>query len=135
MGENPNQSAKNGFADDDSIPYFNLPNDIFMHVFSKLPVDTILRCRCVCKQRRQLLYHPEFVRIHLNHSQNRQKFLLRPKFQSYYLEDYRANKGIDQMKKSNLNCYNYKIVLWNPLTRDYKILPDANPLIDTEAYT
>ncbi|KAM7465820.1 hypothetical protein LguiB_013382 [Lonicera macranthoides] len=125
MGENPNRSAKNGFADDDSILFFNLPNDIFMHVFSKLPVDTILRCRCVCKQWCRLLCHPEFVRIHLNHSQNRQKFLLRPKFKSSYFKDYEANKGIDQMKKCNLDCNSYKILVgfgYDSSIKDYKLV-------------
>ncbi|KAM7470685.1 hypothetical protein LguiA_008868 [Lonicera macranthoides] len=155
--------AKFGFAYD-SIPSFNLPDEISMYVFSKLPVNSILCCRCVCKQWRRLLSDPEFVRLHLNHSLNCQKFLLRCGFKSYYLVDYEPSRdncdtlrrdfplesrhpprvlgscngllcvGIDHVKDEGLHPNNHKIVLWNPSIGDYKILPDTNPLINTSGF-
>lgn len=109
-----------------------------------------------------MLSDPDFVRLHLNHSHNREKFILRCDFKSDYLVDYEPNRdggncdtlrrdfplenrhpprvfgscngllclGIGHIKDEGLHPNNHKIVLWNPLIGDYKILPDANPLID-----
>ncbi|XP_026377718.1 F-box protein CPR1-like [Papaver somniferum] len=45
-----------------------LPKDIQVEIFLKLPVNSILACKCVCKSWRQLLCNPEFVKNHLNRS-------------------------------------------------------------------
>lgn len=159
MGKNPNRRAKYGSAAD-SVSFFNLPNDISMLLFSKLPVNSILRCRCVCKQWRRLLSDPEFVGMHLNHSRNQQKVLHRSGLQSFYIVDYEASKrnydilrrdfplrsrytarilgscngllcvATDRVKK--VHPKNYNIVLWNPSTGVHKMLPDANPSIEID---
>ncbi|KAM7466452.1 hypothetical protein LguiB_014014 [Lonicera macranthoides] len=155
MGKNPNQTAKCGSAAD-SVSFFNLPNDISMFLFSKLPVNSILCCRCVCKQWRRLLSDPEFVETHLNHSRNCLKVLLRSGLQSFYTIYYEASNdnydilcrdfplkscytarilgscngllcvGVATDRTKKVRPENYKIVLWNPSTGDHKMLPDAN---------
>ncbi|XP_075497078.1 F-box protein At3g07870-like [Primulina tabacum] len=47
-------------------PFFlNLPSEIMINILSRLPVQTILSCKCVCKQLLNLLSTPEFAASHL----------------------------------------------------------------------
>ncbi|KAM7516506.1 hypothetical protein LguiA_006089 [Lonicera macranthoides] len=58
----------------------DLPLDILInHIFTILPVKSLLRLRCVCKQWLGLLTHPEFIKMHVKYQlhHNRQKLLLR----------------------------------------------------------
>lgn len=45
-----------------------LPEEIQVNIFLRLPVNSILACRCVCKPLRVLLSKPEFIKSHLNRS-------------------------------------------------------------------
>lgn len=44
----------------------NLPSEIIINIFLRLPIRTILSCRCVCKQLLDLLSTPEFAASHLS---------------------------------------------------------------------
>lgn len=44
----------------------NLPSEIIINILLKLPIRTILSCRCVCKQLFDLLSTPEFAESHLS---------------------------------------------------------------------
>ncbi|KAJ0801416.1 putative F-box domain-containing protein [Helianthus annuus] len=45
-----------------------LPENLILDVLSRLPVKTIIRCKCVCKEWRDLVSDPYFVRLHLSRS-------------------------------------------------------------------
>ncbi|XP_073145979.1 F-box protein At5g18160-like isoform X2 [Henckelia pumila] len=44
----------------------NLPSEITISILSRLPIRTIISCKCVCKQFLNLLSAPEFVTSHLS---------------------------------------------------------------------
>ncbi|KAI3862421.1 hypothetical protein MKX03_013664, partial [Papaver bracteatum] len=43
-----------------------LPSEIAIEILSRLPIDSILQCRLVCKTWRKLLRHPSFAHVHSN---------------------------------------------------------------------
>ncbi|KAM0029296.1 putative F-box domain-containing protein [Helianthus debilis subsp. tardiflorus] len=45
-----------------------LPKNLILDVLSRLPVKTIIHCKCVCKKWRDLVSDPYFVQIHLSRS-------------------------------------------------------------------
>lgn len=58
----------------------DLPLDILInHIFTRLPVKSLLGLRCVCKQWLRLLTDPEFIKMHLKYQlhHNHRKLLLR----------------------------------------------------------
>ncbi|KAL6531655.1 hypothetical protein OROMI_028018 [Orobanche minor] len=42
-----------------------LPSEIILEILSRLPADSVLQCRQVCKTWRNLLRHPSFAHMHL----------------------------------------------------------------------
>nr|XP_017255805.1 PREDICTED: F-box protein CPR30-like isoform X2 [Daucus carota subsp. sativus] len=125
-------------------PY--LTEDLLSQILDRLPVKTLLQCRCVCKPWCSLIDSPCFVKAHLKRSNecNADTSLLIRGFVicSVDFEDqYNATaKEIDEPLKSllygtglvgtcdGLLClYNQKpdIFLWNPATRKCKKLPAA----------
>ncbi|CAA3033251.1 F-box At3g07870-like, partial [Olea europaea subsp. europaea] len=48
--------------------FFNLPSDIILNIFSRLPAPTILNCKLVRKKWLSLISTPEFVNLHLSRS-------------------------------------------------------------------
>ncbi|XP_056159160.1 F-box protein At3g07870-like [Syzygium oleosum] len=53
-------------SDDDDDP--KLPHDVAIEVLKRLPVKSLLRCRCVCRSWRSNIDDPRFVALHLRHS-------------------------------------------------------------------
>ncbi|KAI3901270.1 hypothetical protein MKW92_040990 [Papaver armeniacum] len=48
-----------------------IPSDIWKSIISRLPVRTVLACKCVSKSWKNLISDPDFVQMHLNfHKQN-----------------------------------------------------------------
>ncbi|XP_026439281.1 F-box protein At3g07870-like [Papaver somniferum] len=43
----------------------SLPSEITIEILSRLPTDSILQCRLVCKTWRKILLHPSFAHVHL----------------------------------------------------------------------
>ncbi|KAK4413274.1 F-box protein [Sesamum alatum] len=46
--------------------FTNLPSELIINILSRLPVRTIISCKCVCKSWLNLLDTPEFARSHLS---------------------------------------------------------------------
>ncbi|KAG5568577.1 hypothetical protein H5410_064404 [Solanum commersonii] len=53
----------------------HLPEEIVMDTLSRLPVQSLLRFKCVSKSWKKLIVEPYFTRKHLKNNQNSQKFL------------------------------------------------------------
>lgn len=49
-------------------PAMDLPREIVADILSRIPVKTIVHCRCVCKRWRNILSEPYFVNLHLSRS-------------------------------------------------------------------
>ncbi|XP_059626809.1 F-box/kelch-repeat protein At3g23880-like [Cornus florida] len=47
---------------------FNLPEEMEMEILSRLPIESLMRFRCVSKQYRSLISDPYFVKFHSNRS-------------------------------------------------------------------
>ena len=50
--------------------YSNLPEEIIIHILSRLPAKTVGLCRCVSKPWRAVLSQPNFIKTHLDRSRN-----------------------------------------------------------------
>ncbi|KAL2231922.1 F-box protein At3g07870-like [Sesamum indicum] len=48
--------------------FTNLPAELIINILSRLPIRTIISCKCVCKSWLNLLDTPEFARSHLSRS-------------------------------------------------------------------
>ncbi|OMO98356.1 hypothetical protein COLO4_13971 [Corchorus olitorius] len=48
--------------------FFQLPRLTVFDILSRLPVDTLFHCRCVCKRLRRFISDPEFASLHLSRS-------------------------------------------------------------------
>ncbi|KAM7466470.1 hypothetical protein LguiB_014032 [Lonicera macranthoides] len=129
-----------------------LPSEILFNIFLKLTVKSLIRCKSVCHSWRQFLCDPYFVRVHP--SQNQSPKLVVNTFNSFYTVDYEETYGVAVPQNipftypyhmeiacscNGLVCLTipqgkrqsqYKVVLWKPLTGDYNMLPNVNPLTD-----
>lgn len=56
----------------------DLPLDLILDIVSRLPVDSAIRFRCVCKQWRSLTYRAHFVEQHLKRALERPNIVLVP---------------------------------------------------------
>ena len=45
----------------------DLPEDVLMDVFARLPVKSLLQFKCVCKSWYAIIRDPIFITKHLNH--------------------------------------------------------------------
>ncbi|KAM7492629.1 hypothetical protein LguiA_035550 [Lonicera macranthoides] len=136
----------------------NLSDEIlFHHVFMRLPIKSLLRCKSVCKAWNRILCDPEFIRMHFNR-QHLHKLLIRIPGNKYYsvdCEEAISSNGADAVKLNFppdaysptpqlLGSYNglvciaidhdsfdlgKKLLLWNPSTRESNFVPDPNPYI------
>ncbi|XP_058216961.1 F-box/kelch-repeat protein At3g23880-like [Rhododendron vialii] len=66
----------------------NLPPELFDAILSRLPVESLLRFRCVCKFWRSLISHPKFVKTHLspasiNNDYTHHRLLIRRDYHTY----------------------------------------------------
>ncbi|OVA09860.1 F-box domain [Macleaya cordata] len=130
-----------------------LPDDIIVNIFSRLPVKSILRFRCVCKPWCKLFKSPNFVKMHLNHGVEKEKFsliLIDNEVLMYSMDYYDSSLTsstyyeaveIDYPFKSlgnevhirgacnGLLCIEPRrvkgelICIWNPSTKEYKEIP------------
>ncbi|XP_026420772.1 putative F-box protein At5g42430 isoform X1 [Papaver somniferum] len=131
----------------------HLQSEIMLDIITRLPVDSILNCKLVCRPWRDLVsHHPSFYQMyisHLNHSTDSGKlsFLVEAENQFHYFEYDENNKGtpIDSIRRININpafenvdyfhygsvnglIYLYKwrdhpSCICNPVTREYVMLP------------
>ncbi|KAL0437999.1 UNVERIFIED_CONTAM: F-box protein [Sesamum latifolium] len=73
--------------------FTDLPPELIINILSRLPIRTIISCKCVCKSWLNLLETPEFARSHLSRSVpglilwQRQRDLDSEHFEVFELED------------------------------------------------
>ncbi|XP_026436318.1 putative F-box protein At3g21120 [Papaver somniferum] len=74
----------------------SLPEDMIIVIVSKFPVKSISRFRCVCKRWCELFKNPKFIKTHLHHAIENNKFsvLLDTNFAVYVIGSDDENRGV-----------------------------------------
>ncbi|KAF7143316.1 hypothetical protein RHSIM_Rhsim05G0173700 [Rhododendron simsii] len=152
--EKTNQTPPCHVLTEDSQPLPNLPRDIMVEVLSRLPVKSLLGLRCACKSWRSLISHPKFAKTHLslastNTDCTHHRLLLISwvpfydamscslhavlhKHSDTAIELDCPFKGPHRVIRNMGSCdglvcvaVERKVFLWNPSTRKFVTLPDA----------
>ncbi|TYH51866.1 hypothetical protein ES332_D10G310000v1 [Gossypium tomentosum] len=103
-------------------PRFELPEALVMEILSKLPVKSLTRFNCVCKYWCSSFQTPHFIsnNYHNNLENNNLNLLLSRcdgnTFQRYF----------SQLSNEKYQNYIDKAAIWNPSTREFKILPPSS---------
>jgi F-box interacting protein len=140
----------------------DLPEDLLMEILSRLPVKSLMRCKCVSKSWYALVTNPSFITKHLkiSHNVNRGAAILRRgdgldqrRLSMLSNETLEVSADVDLSKWFQdevsmvsmfgpcngilcLSCALWKkrdydrLVLWNPATRESKILPPIHRQLD-----
>ncbi|XP_058191485.1 putative F-box protein At2g02030 [Rhododendron vialii] len=131
-----------------------LPNDVLIDILTRLPVKSLLRCKCVCKNWYDLIQNPSFAHAHfrLQKLQDKGRIFfqyLRFRFVDDDTSKYRyalfpdetlasdACHDIDFLETpplafiygpvNGLFCVmnnDHRFIIWNPAIREFRILPD-----------
>ncbi|KAL5721286.1 hypothetical protein ACHQM5_004946 [Ranunculus cassubicifolius] len=92
-----------------------LPADIFLDIFSRLPIKSLLRCRCVSKTWRHLSLHPHLPNMHLSlasqSSSNPTTFIL----YTSQLDSNAVNTKLYYLEFDQTSCLHQPIKLQFPL--------------------
>lgn len=140
----------------------NLPTDIITDIFTRLPVKSLIRFKCVSKSMYALVHNKIFIKKHVNRAihQSDPKLILKNEFKLFGVEIINDKKLIRARKLqvpfalslekveisgscngllciSDQRC-NEDIFLFNPSTRKYKKLPVPEfdvPTIETTCFT
>ncbi|XP_039003925.1 F-box protein CPR1-like [Hibiscus syriacus] len=48
----------------------DLPRELFLEILLRLPVESLIRCKCVCKYWYTLISNPKFIELHLKYNCN-----------------------------------------------------------------
>jgi F-box interacting protein len=140
----------------------DLPEDLSMEILSRLPVKSLMRCKCVSKSWYALVTNPSFISKHLkiSHNLNRGAAIIRHgggldqlRLSTLSNETLEVSADVDLSKWFQdevsmvsmfgpcngilcLSCALWKkrdydrLVLWNPATRESKILPPIHRQLD-----
>ncbi|XP_022764574.1 putative F-box protein At1g32420 [Durio zibethinus] len=137
------------------------PVDILTEILLKLPVKSILRFKCVAKTWCDLFQNPSFVSQHLSiskknkrllvyyHDDNNDNIVMRlfvyQTLVSYHDLHQQLPSHIADLYVLTFCVYNglfclcdhknSRITLWNPATREFKILPECNQNIPPKVET
>lgn len=130
--------------------FLELPEDVVMEIFSKLPVKQLLRSKAVCKYWCRLIQSPALVAKHLRHHRNQENLLVHSyhvhagdSALSLFPDEYLAGTSLEYQDHiatppsfSTVSTvlgpvdglvFVYSddrlMVLWNPATREVKHLP------------
>nr|XP_023892805.1 F-box protein At3g07870-like [Quercus suber] len=144
-----------------SIGWGYLPDEILTHIFTFLPIKSIITCTSVSKTWKSLIQNPTFISTHLHHSHNKSQnlFLLlnisRNDREVYTLHkedddpDFTEYASFDSPFPhhgtynargtcNGLICLSYsfsnraeEIFLWNPCVRKFLQLPYPDATVDT----
>ncbi|XP_058216959.1 F-box/kelch-repeat protein At3g23880-like [Rhododendron vialii] len=149
----------NSTCREDSQPLPNLPPEIIVEILSRLPVNPLLRLRCVCKSWRSLISNPKFAKTHLclasaNTDYTNHRLLLNSLYPRagvkscslYCILNEKSDSAVQldcPLKVPNLRvtiwgccdglvCIgtNREVFIWNPPARKYKGLPNVEMLRD-----
>ncbi|XP_030455384.1 F-box protein At1g11270-like [Syzygium oleosum] len=143
-------SEKRSSSSDESIPY--LSPEIISEILCKLPIDSVLRCRCVCKAWCYLTKSATFIEQLLSSNDYREPWLILEPFcadddstQRFLLVDIEGRRvrqiHIDPLKglsamgtcRGLLCVGSYSaldpIFVCNPITREYRRLPTSGETI------
>ncbi|KAL0318919.1 UNVERIFIED_CONTAM: F-box protein DOR [Sesamum angustifolium] len=69
------------------MEFGNLPQEILIEIFSRLPLISVGKCRCLTKLWRQQLSTPHFIKSHLthqNHHSHQENLILNTPFDTIY---------------------------------------------------
>ncbi|XP_026459559.1 F-box protein At3g49450-like [Papaver somniferum] len=120
------------------MDYFNnnVPSEIQLDIFSRVPAEFIRDPTLVCKSWNNLIHHPSFSRIHLhriNHNDSGKvgflastKYIDAQEFKYFeYNHNHESTTPIERIKRVNLKTafYRTSICICNPITREHIILP------------
>ncbi|XP_057796008.1 F-box/kelch-repeat protein At3g23880-like [Salvia miltiorrhiza] len=137
---NPNRSksSNNAAVEIDAMADCLFPRDIMIAILTRLPVKSLFRFRCVCKPWSGLVFNPSFIKLHTTLSlesprpRAAQTHLLNCPVLSVHPNRVAPSDAADLWLDhcNGMVCmtrpsYTQKIVLWNPATNLWKILPDS----------
>ncbi|XP_028755881.1 putative F-box protein At3g10430 [Neltuma alba] len=125
-----------------------LPQEIVTNILKRLPVKSLIRLRCVCKEWKNLIKTPSFIADHLQHHRDKNPLLIwhrceGPRRRRLQMLDYKlrvlevlpsplVSKMATIVGSSNgllcLICYHKFpslpfLLLWNPATREAREVP------------
>nr|GMD41381.1 putative F-box protein At3g52320 [Ipomoea batatas] len=111
----------------------SVPEDMVAEILSRLPVESLLRFKCVCKKWRQLIQQHDFVEKHHRHAA----------MYFYYHQKYKNQPTPHHRKDPEFTCIDIqkglvleheydggrkdpteRLRIWNPATRQTVYLPD-----------
>ncbi|XP_028798007.1 putative F-box protein At4g38870 [Neltuma alba] len=94
---------------EDHIPF--VPCDIILNILKRLPVKSLIRFQCVCKDWKNLIKTPFFIQDHLHHSSHQNPLLLLKWLGDLRIVD-RHNMQVTQIQISPLvdSCFDLVIV-------------------------
>ncbi|KAL3536122.1 hypothetical protein ACH5RR_004583 [Cinchona calisaya] len=139
--------------------FLQLPEDVIMEIFSRLPVKSLLRLKAVCKYWCALIHSPIFVAKHLHRQKNKQNLLVHryhvhggDSALSLFPDEYLAGTSQEYQDHIPTPTYfsavlgpldgivflyndDHSMVLWNPATREVKHLPPSVPSSSLSLYS
>ncbi|XP_017224638.1 F-box/kelch-repeat protein At3g06240 [Daucus carota subsp. sativus] len=108
------------------LSLIEIPEELQIEIFLKLPVKSLLSCKCVCKHFHSVIENPNFVRTHLttinnNHSDSQSLVLLHYGYQSYthrfaQLEHYLLSIDINNTKE---------VISYSPLSPPIPLIKES----------
>ncbi|KAI9162323.1 hypothetical protein LWI28_026145 [Acer negundo] len=138
----------------------NLPGDMVSDIFTRLPVKSLCRFKCVSKSMYSMLHSPNFVKKHTNRAiQKDPSMILRTEFRLYAAEEDEEHSKVRKLQVpfarslekigisgscNGLLCisdqrHDEDIYIYNPSTRVYRKLPvpefDIPTNIDSTFFT
>ncbi|KAK4419994.1 F-box/kelch-repeat protein [Sesamum alatum] len=66
------------------MEFRELPQEILIEIFSRLPLKSVGKCRCLAKLWRKLLSTPHFIKSHLTHQTHQENLILNTPFDTIY---------------------------------------------------
>ncbi|PIA59639.1 hypothetical protein AQUCO_00400497v1 [Aquilegia coerulea] len=101
-----------------------LPEEILMDILSRLPVKSLMRCKCSCKDLIRVITSPYFVKLHLKVSLNNPRIL----FTATSNEHFTFKTTLDYEVCSAVSNYNFSLI------GKFKLVGSCNGLVCLSDY-